>query len=65
MGDPSEFWGVLTHEFGHIVDLGVLQGVSNYKNTEYTEFGKVKFERDDPSLEYYAYSRVNEKIRAS
>jgi hypothetical protein len=63
MGDPSEFWGVLTHEFGHIVDLGVLHGNSEIKNGNYTEFGKVKFAIDDPSLEYYKYSRLSENIR--
>lgn len=65
MKKASEFWGVLTHEFGHIVDLGVLQGISPFHNQEYTEFGKVKFENDDPSLEYYAYSRQNETIRSA
>lgn len=63
MGDPSEFWGVLTHEFGHIVDLGVLHGNSEIKNGNYTEFGKVKFAIDDPSLEYYKYSRLSENTR--
>lgn len=65
LGDPSEFWGVLTHEFGHIVDLGVLQGLSRTQNGNYTEFGKVKFAIDDPSLEYYRYSRENETIRSA
>lgn len=64
MGDPSEFWGVLTHEFGHIVDLGVLNGISKIQNGNYTEFGKVKFTIDDPSLEYYKYSRISENIRS-
>ncbi|MBQ9553424.1 hypothetical protein IJU97_00180 [bacterium] len=31
----------------------------------YTEFGKVKFAKDDPSLEYYKYSRKSEDIRNS
>lgn len=64
MGDPTEFRGVLTHEFGHIVDLGVLNGISKTKNGNYTEFGKVKFAIDDPSLEYYRYSWDSENIRS-
>lgn len=61
----SEYWGVLTHEFGHIIDLGVLQGLSKHKDTKYTEFGKIKFSIDDPSLEYYRYCREGENIRKS
>lgn len=61
--DISHFWGVLTHEFGHVVDLGVLKGLSKTQNGNYTEFGKVKFSVDDPSLEYYRYSRASENIR--
>lgn len=53
----------MTHEFGHIVDLGVLNGISKIQNGNYTEFGKVKFAIDDPSLEYYKYSRTSESIR--
>lgn len=63
ISEMSEYRGVLTHEFGHVVDLGALQGKSKYKNSDYTEFGKVKFSIDDPSLEYYRYSREAEEIR--
>lgn len=59
----SEYRGVLTHEFGHVVDLGALQGKSKHKDPSYTEFGKVKFAIDDPSLEYYRYSRDAEEVR--
>lgn len=59
----TEYWWVLTHEFWHIVDLGLLQGMSKYKDFNFTEFGKVKFSLDDPSLEYYHYARENESIR--
>ena len=56
----------MVHEFGHIVDLGSLQGKSKAKNGNFTEFGKTVFEIDDPSLEYYRYSRWTEEIgRAS
>ena len=63
--DISQFWQVLTHEFWHIVDLWVLKGNSMAKNSTYTEFWKVKFSVDDPSLEYYKYSWDSEDIRKS
>lgn len=59
----QEFYKVLVHEFGHIVDLGALQGLSLSKNGNFTEFGRVVFAIDDPSLEYYRYSRQSEAIR--
>ena len=34
-------------------------------NQNYTEFGKIKFSIDDPSLEYYKYSWESESIRNS
>lgn len=64
LGDlPTEYWGVLSHEFGHIVDLGLLQGLSKGKDFSFTEFGKVRFSLDDPSLEYYRYTRESESVR--
>ncbi|MDR2190630.1 MAG: hypothetical protein LBP53_05620 [Candidatus Peribacteria bacterium] len=62
---PDEFFQVLTHEAGHIVDLGSLQGKSSSKSNVFTEFGKKVFAIDDPSLEYYRYSRQSETIRKS
>jgi hypothetical protein len=55
----------LTHEVGHIIDLGALQGKSKTKHQLFTEFGKAVFTIDDPSLEYYEYSRQSETIRKS
>lgn len=63
--DVSQFWQVLTHEFWHIVDLWVLDGDSRNMDYDYTEFWKVKFPVDDPSLEYYKYSWDSEDIRQS
>lgn len=65
MGEESEYWWVLTHEFWHILDLGALKGLSQYKHPAFTEFGKVKFSLDDPSLEYYRYSRESETTRTA
>ncbi|MDR0369518.1 MAG: hypothetical protein LBH96_03140 [Candidatus Peribacteria bacterium] len=59
----NEYFQVLTHEMGHIVDLGSLQGKSKTKHSNFTEFGKSVFSIDDPSLEYYKYSRQSENIR--
>jgi len=47
------------------MDLGALQGKSKIKSNLYTEFGKKNFAIDDPSLEYYKYSRQSETIRKS
>jgi hypothetical protein len=59
----DEFWQVFTHEVGHIMDLGALQGKSRTKSAVFTEFGKKNFSIDDPSIEYYSYSRQSETIR--
>ena len=59
----DEFRQVFTHEVGHIMDLGALQGKSRTKNNSFTEFGKTVFAIDDPSIEYYKYSRQSETIR--
>jgi hypothetical protein len=42
-----------------------LNGNSWVKNNDFTEFGKVKFAIDDPSLEYYKFSWNSEDIRKS
>ena len=61
----NEFFQVISHEFGHIVDLWVLQWISSTKSQNFTEFEKSVFSVDDPSIEYYKYSRSSEKIRKS
>jgi len=61
----NEFYQVISHEIGHIIDLGWLQWISNKKSSTFTEFNKSVFAIDDPSLEYYKYSRLSEKVRKS
>ena len=61
----NEFFQVISHEFWHIVDLGWLQWTSKEKTPIFTEFNKSVFAVDDPSLEYYKYSRSSETIRKS
>ncbi|HKL43685.1 MAG TPA: hypothetical protein VJ892_00205 [Candidatus Absconditabacterales bacterium] len=61
----TEFFELLTHELGHIVDLGMVRGFKNQKSSIYTEFGKKVFELDDPSIRYYKISWQSEKVRKS
>ena len=61
----NEFFQVISHEMWHIVDLWWLQWSSNEKNPIFTEFNKAVFALDDPSLEYYKYSRSSETVRKS
>ncbi|HOG14998.1 MAG TPA: hypothetical protein PK674_00200 [Candidatus Absconditabacterales bacterium] len=58
-----EFLELITHEMGHIVDLGMIRGFSKQKDGNYTEFGNEVFEIDDPSIMFYKLSRQSEKIR--
>ncbi len=62
---PEEFWQVLTHELGHTIDFTVITGYARQKNTTYTEFGHAKWPIDDPSIDYYRISRINESTRRS
>ena len=61
----NEFFQVISHEMWHIIDLWWLQWSSNQKNPIFTEFNKAVFAIDDPSLEYYKYSRSSETVRKS
>lgn len=58
-----EYREVLTHEFGHTLDLGVLKGNSRIKNNIFTEFGKIIRPSDDPSLTFYRISWEDETTR--
>lgn len=59
----KEFAELLTHEMGHIIDLGYIQWTNSKKDSTFTEFGKAVFAINDPSIGYYKYSRQSEKIR--
>jgi hypothetical protein len=63
MSYDSEFFQVISHEMWHIVDLGWLQWTSKKKSQNFTEFNKAVFAIDDPSLDYYKYSRNSETVR--
>lgn len=59
----NEFSELATHEIGHITDLGYLQGSSDKKSKVYTEFDKIVFAINDPSLYFYKISWTSETIR--
>lgn len=61
--DALEFYEVLVHELGHIIDLGLLKWNSRKLDPDYTEFQKKVFAIDDPSLKYYQISRENEWLK--
>ena len=65
MSYNNEFFQVISHEMGHIVDLWWLQWTSIKKSSIFTEFDKSVFAIDDPSIEYYKYSWSSEKVRKS
>jgi hypothetical protein len=43
MRDTIELFEVMTHEFMHVLDLGVLDDPHSEKNTQYKEFGEISF----------------------
>lgn len=59
----KEFIELSTHEMGHITDLWYIQWSSSRKDRNFTEFGKVVFAINDPSLSFYRLSRNKETIR--
>ena len=60
-----EFWEVFTHELWHIIDLWVL--IWNWRrfNSEFTEFWRPRFYDNDPSINFYRISWINENTRKS
>lgn len=65
ISNEVEFFEVMVHEIGHIIDLGILQGSLREKDSLFTEFGTIVFAVDDPSLVYYKLSWTSEKTRIS
>lgn len=63
IGNYQEYWEVLTHELGHIIDLGVVNGKNKNQDKLFTEFGQVQRATDDPSLNFYSVSRQAEDVR--
>lgn len=61
----SEFFEVLVHELGHILDLALIQWTSSELHPLFTEFQEPVFAIDDPSLQYYALSRDSEGLKKS
>ena len=61
----DEFSQLLSHEFGHIIDLYSILWSSKKKDQHFTEFERPVFAIDDPSLAFYKISREWEKVRKS
>ena len=59
----EQFFEVLTHETGHIVDLGVLVWHWFFKNKKFTEYWKPAFYDNDPSLKFYSLCWKSEKVK--
>ncbi|HRX64157.1 MAG TPA: hypothetical protein P5060_03580 [Candidatus Absconditabacterales bacterium] len=65
VGSYKEFFELMSHELGHIIDLGVVRGFKSQKDSYYTEFDRKVFSIDDPSIDFYKLSWDSEKIRKS
>lgn len=64
MGSYFEFINVFIHELGHFVDFShLVWDLSLPKDTTFTEFGRVVFPVDDPSVDFYKLNRLNENTR--
>jgi len=48
---------------GHIIDLWYIQWTNIKKDNNFTEFGKIVFAINDPSIRFYTVSWESEKIR--
>lgn len=60
---PQEFRALLVHElFGHIVDLGCLQGTAESGFSAFRD-GKTPIYKNDPSVGFYEISWLTEKVQ--
>lgn len=59
----QEFREVLTHELAHIIDLGMITGKSDTKDTNFAVSENTYFSSDDPSLGFYKLSWENSTTR--
>lgn len=55
----AEFKALFLHEFGHVTDLGCLQGSASAGSSTFRD-GKDMMYRDDPSVAFYSISWVHE-----
>lgn len=53
--DDSEFRTLFVHEFGHVLDLGCLQGTPETGESEFKDGNDIMW-NDDPSLVFYRIS---------
>lgn len=55
----QEFREILTHELGHIIDLGSIVWKNSTMDPNFTLSNKASFSIDDPSLQFYRISWAN------
>jgi len=60
--EDAELSGVLIHEMGHIVDLGVLEGSEDAGKSVFRD-GSTSIYQNDPSVEFYQISWQNSYTR--
>lgn len=64
MGSYSEFINVVIHELGHFVDFSHLVWDNTLpKDSKFTEFSKIIFPVNDPSIDFYKLNWSNENTR--
>lgn len=59
---PQEFRALLIHEFGHVTDLGCFVGTVSAGPSAFRDGSEIIF-TDDPSIEFYMFSWLNDKTR--
>ncbi len=58
----AEFRGLFLHEFGHVTDLGCLNGTEQSGPSSFKD-GKTIIYNDDPSVRYYSISWLDSKTK--
>jgi len=64
IASQSELIEILTHELGHIVDLGILKGNRRVVQNQFYNIDNTFFSLNDPSIGFYTISRLSNKTRS-
>ncbi len=65
IASQQEFREILTHELGHIIDLGVILWTQTMLNNQFLLWDQAKFSIDDPSLNFYRISWNTNNTRSA
>ena len=65
ISSQDEFTEILTHELGHIVDLGILEGNKSITQQNFFGMDHSYFALNDPSVSFYSIDRINNTTRSS